>query len=96
MNVSPEVLEGVDADDRVEFVIPEWEVPHVGVHRRHGTLDPCHAKNLVYLFRIDPQVARGHGHRALASEEHRGRAATRSQIENPHPRPQPERRKDLF
>ena len=70
MNVSPEVLEGVDADDRVEFVILEREVAHVGVHRRDSILDACLAKNLVYLLRIDPQVARGHGHRALAREEH--------------------------
>ena len=55
MNVSPEVLEGVDADDGVEFVILEREVAHVGVRRRDSILDACLAKNLVYLPRIDPQ-----------------------------------------
>ena len=54
MDVSPEVLEGVNADDRVEFVTLEREVPHIGVYRRHGILDPRLSKNIVHRFRIDP------------------------------------------
>jgi hypothetical protein len=45
---------GVDADDRLEFVILKREVAHVGVHRRDRILDACLAKNLVHLIRIDP------------------------------------------
>jgi hypothetical protein len=70
MNIGPEVLEGVDADDRVEFVVIEWEVPHVGFDGRDCILDPGLSKNVVHRFRLDPQVARGHSHHALASQEH--------------------------
>lgn len=95
MNVSPEVLEGVDADDGVELLIREWKAPHIGIHRRDGILDlPLEEPPLPLPY---PPTGRTRSRSPRTREQGTPTSRrARTQIENPHPRPQPERWKDLF
>ena len=58
--VRPVVIEGIDADDRVEEVRSEGKRPRVGVKRKHAVLDARIADALEVLRRAEPEVRSPH------------------------------------
>ena len=75
MDVGTEVLEGVNADDRVELLISEWQVASVGIYCRHPVSHSRCVEDGLRFLRRHPEVAGHHLDVTLAGKEDRGRAA---------------------
>src|SRR5262245_31439955 len=63
------VDEGIDSNNGVKEVNPEWQVPRIGMHWEHAIGDPRISDSLSILRDVKPQVRCPNLYTKLAMEE---------------------------